>query len=120
METDIQTEANRWYEDIFGGADRKKQIELAFSKGGELASRLQDEVYGFTHWATYWELEEKEYFIELGNNPEVRLVVKTDLRGVVKSADFQFQDEFEPWTSAENQDVELLNTYAKIVGLYEE
>lgn len=120
METDIQTEANRWYEDLFGGKDRTDQIELAFAKGGELASALQDEVYGFTHWATFHQLEEKEYYIELGNKPEIRLVVKTDLRGVVKKADFQFQDETEPWTSAENQDYDLLVIYAKVVGLYDE
>lgn len=120
METDIQTETDKWYNDLFGSTDRKEQIETAFKKGGELASELQDEVYGFTHWATFWQLEEKEYYIELGNKPEVRLQVMTDLRGVVTNANFQFQDELEPWTVATNQDTELLMTYAKIVGLYDE
>ena len=66
------------------------------------------------------ELEEKKYYIELGNSPEVRLEVITDLKGTVKAVDFQFQDQLEPWTSAENQDYDLLMTYAKVVELYDE
>lgn len=112
-----QEEANKWYEDLFGGKERREQIELAWKKGGEFASALQDEIYGFTHWATYHELQQKVYYLELATN--CRLKVTTDLKGTAIDADFQFQDTW-PWVSAQEQNTDLLVTYAKIVGLYDE
>lgn len=116
-----QQEANQWYEDIFGSQERKDQIYLAFKKGGELASELQDEIYGFTHWATYHQLEQKKYYLELASvRAQVRLTVTTDLEGIVTNTEFEYQNGMLPWLKAEDQNKDLLVTYAKLVGLYDE
>jgi hypothetical protein len=117
---EFQAKADEYYQLCFDKDERQKIAKA--EKGDEDALlSLQDEIYSFVLWATFYVLETKEYHLELaGGGPAAQLVVTTDLQGNVLEADFQFQDWFKPWTSARNQDAELLIRYARLVGIYEE
>jgi hypothetical protein len=82
---------------------------------------LQQEPLSVEKLATHWRAEENEWEILLcTGGPAVRILVRTDFYGCVLRADYQFQDWFEPWTSAEDQDEKLIRCYAETVGWYEE
>jgi hypothetical protein len=83
--------------------------------------QLQEEPLSIERISTDWRAEEHEWEILLSTGgPAARIVVRTDRYGCVLRADYQFQDWFEPWTSAENQDEQLIRRYAETVGYYEE
>jgi hypothetical protein len=64
---------------------------------------------------------ETMYYVTLaGGGPAARLAVCVDDCGEIAGASLQFQDWFEPWTDAPNQDHELVERYARLLGYYEE
>ncbi len=59
------------------------------------------------------------YYLELaGGGPAARIRVEVE-DGEIISASLQFQDWFEPWTDAPNQDTELVERYARLVGYFD-
>jgi hypothetical protein len=65
--------------------------------------------------------KETVYYVTLaGGGPAARLKVTVDDGGEIESASLQFQDWFEPWTDAPNQDSELVERYARLVAYYGE
>jgi len=50
--------------------------------------------------------------------PAARVVITTDAYGDPTEAVFEFQDWFEPWTAAPEQDGELLTKWAESVAYY--
>lgn len=57
--------------------------------------------------------EECEWSILLGTGgPAVRILVITDMVGTVERAEYQFQDWFTPWTTATDQNDQLIEEFA--------
>lgn len=83
--------------------------------------RLQEMPLSFEKLMTNHRTEEITWEILLGTGgPADRVLVTTDARGIIDSAVWEFQDWFEPWTAAENQDAALVQRFAEIVGFYED
>jgi hypothetical protein len=62
--------------------------------------------------------KETVYYVTLaGGGPAARLRVTLDECGEVASASLQFCDWFEPWTDAPDQDSELVERYARLLGV---
>lgn len=136
-EKPIQQSANESYEGAFGEGgyiremiagydDHDFEEPLNIEGEGEFADqdavleRLQEMPLCLEKLITDHRNEETQWEILLGTGgPATRVLVTTDYRGVVTEAEYQFQDWFQPWTSAENQDEELVRRYAEIVGYYE-
>lgn len=120
---DIQAEANKHYGYRFDDEMRKLIDSVDnYREDYEAAERaLQEMPLSFQRLVTYHVREEIEWEILLGTGgPADRVIVKTDFDGNIESAEYQFQDWFQPWTTAENQDSELVERFAQIVGYYEE
>lgn len=82
--------------------------------------RLQEMPLSFQKLTTHHVEETAVWEILLGTGgPADRVLVTTDELGAVESAVWEFQDWFEPWTAAENQDAELVQRFSEIVGFYE-
>lgn len=125
----IQERANQSYENAFGKDGYLRElVEAAEDFDGDpdrheqAMDELQEGPLSFQKLTTYHSAEEIEWEILLGTGgPARRVIVRTDLRGWrIESATFQFQDWFEPWTSAENQDEDIVRRYAQLVGYYED
>lgn len=75
--------------------------------------RIQEHGYGIS--------KETVYYVTLaGGGPAARLRVVADKYSEVEETSLQFQDWFEPWTDAPNQDAELVRRYASLLGWYGE
>lgn len=62
--------------------------------------------------------KETVYYVTLaGGGPAARLKVTLDEYGEVAAARLQFQDWFEPWTDAPRQNGELVERYARLLGV---
>jgi len=118
---DIQTEANRHYASQFD-SEMRKLIDRWIEDGDDEALReLEEMPLSFEKVITNHRRETIEYEILLGTGgPADRVYVITDFSGAIESAEYQFQDWFQPWTTAEGQDSELVERFAAIVGFYEE
>ena len=124
-EKDIQSRADEHYalrfdeemRALIGAAD-----DVAHDAAREAAiEQLQQEPLSFQKLTTHHVDETIVWEILLGTGgPAERVLVTTDLRGIVEAADYQFQDWFEPWTSARDQDEALVKRYAELVGFYED
>jgi len=87
----------------------------------EARAKLEEMPLSFEKVITNHRRETIEYEILLGTGgPADRVYVITDFSGAIESAKYQFQDWFQPWTTAEGQDSELVERFAAIVGFYEE
>ena len=137
---DIQTEANRHYASQFD-SEMRDLVSLAMSDlededgncidsmlfegesiGRDQAiQRLEEMPLSFEKVITNHRRETIEYEILLGTGgPADRVYVITDFSGAIESAEYQFQDWFQPWTTAEGQDSELVERFAAIVTVVEE
>lgn len=123
-EKSIQQRANEYYASRFDDEMRALVVKADdYDSAGydEAREELQEQPLSFQKLATYHVAEEIEWEILLGTGgPADRIVVRTDLAGNIESAEYQFQNWFEPWTVAENQDSELVQRYAEVVGYYED
>jgi|SRR6516225_6117786 hypothetical protein len=121
---DIQTEANRHYASQFDGRMRyliSAAENYEAPDHDEALEELQELPLAFEKVITNHRRETIEYEILLGTGgPADRVYVITDFNGAIESAEYQFQDWFQPWTTAEGQDSELVERFAAIVGFYEE
>ena len=119
-EQTLQHQANVNYSLIFDDAQR--QLIDKAEKGDEEAQiNIQEQVLETVLWATFHSIEEKQWHVVLGTGgPATQLVVTTDFSGNIKDVDFQYQDWFTPWCSAEGQDKELLTNFAELASFYEE
>lgn len=62
--------------------------------------------------------KETVYYVTLaGGGPAARLKVTLDEHGEIETATLQFCDWFEPWTDAPHQDSELVERYARLLGV---
>lgn len=114
----IQEAANEHYASRFD--DEQRALIEGVNNDDEALERLQEQPLSFQKLQTNHVEETVVWEILLGTGgPADRILVTTDDRGMVESADYQYQDWFEPWTSAKNQDAELVQRYAEIVGFYE-
>lgn len=116
-ETDIQARANESYELLFD--DEQKQLIAKAAEGDTQAEQeLSEQVLALSLKTTNHQNETRTWVIDLGTGgPAYRIKVKTDFNGEVIDADYQFQDWFEPWTSATNQDKELVIDFVSALGL---
>lgn len=124
QEKPIQQRANEYYASRFDDEMRELVAKVdRYDEEGydEALEELQEQPLSFQKIATYHVAETIEWEILLGTGgPADHIIVKTDFAGNIETADYQFQDWFEPWTSATNQDEALVRRYAEIVGYYEE
>ena len=82
--------------------------------------RLEEGPLSFERLITDHRHESIQWEILLSTGgPASRVLVSTDYDGHIESAVYQFQDWFQPWTAAEDQDEELVKEYASLVGFYE-
>jgi len=73
--------------------------------------RIEEMSYGIDRETIY-------YVTLAGGGPAARLKVVVDEDGDVEEATLQFQDWFEPWTNAPEQDPELVKRYAQMLAYY--
>ena len=125
-EKPIQERANEHYASRFDDEMRELIADAdQFSVGDQLKydqalQELQEQPLSFQKLTTHHVAETIEWEILLGTGgPADRILVTTDFAGAIESAEYQFQDWFEPWTTATNQDDALVRRYAEIVGYYE-
>lgn len=117
-EAPIQERADAYYLNRFD--DEMRELIERVNDDDESLERLQEMPLSFSKMLTNHRDETITWEILLGTGgPADRVLVTTDERGVVESAVWEFQDWFEPWTAAENQDAELVQRFAEIVGYYE-
>jgi len=124
---DIQAAANEHYGYRFDDEIRKLIALVDDSAGdgygyddGDALERLEEMPLGFDKLITNHRDETITWEILLGTGgPADRVVVVTDYDGIVQSAVYEFQDWFQPWTAAEDQDEALVRLFAEIVGCYE-
>lgn len=121
--TDIQTEANKHYASRFDD-EMRALIAKVDAYGGDdyedALENLEAIPLGFEKIITDHRRETCTWEILLGTGgPADRVLVVTDYDGTIESASYQFQDWFQPWTDAEDQDTELVERFAAIVGFYE-
>jgi hypothetical protein len=127
----IQEEANRHYASRFGedmtamlacidGETETVEYEGEMIDESDAMERLQEQPLSFQKVITDHINETIQWEILLGTGgPADRVMVTTDYHGSVESAEYQFQDWFQPWTTAEDQDEALVQRYAELVGYYE-
>lgn len=130
----IQEAANKHYASRFD-ADERALITLAtgyddddtIEYEGETLDReqaierLQESILSFERTVTDHRHESIQWEILLGTGgPADRVVVTTDYSGTIESAVYEYQDWFQPWTEAEGQDSDLVESFAAIVGYYED
>lgn len=130
-EQNIQQEANKHYGYRFDDALRAliavvdMDSDSAEHEGetcdyDRAIERLQEIPLSFEKLITDRRHETITWEILLGTGgPADRVVVVTDYNGAIESAEYQFQDWFQPWTAAEDQDEDLVRRFAEIVGYYE-
>lgn len=122
-EKDIQQEANRHYGYRFDDEMRhlvgtvadydSENYDSAIEQLQEIPLSFEKLITDHRHESITWE-------ILLGTGgPADRVLVVTDYNGSIESAEYQFQDWFQPWTTAEDQDWDLVRRFAEIVGYYE-
>lgn len=111
-----QERVNMEYELQFDN-DMKELIDKATGKlEGE--NELADHILEMKLITTHHDSDTKEWSIVLGTGgPAYRVLATVDEKGEVIDADFQFQDWFQPWTSATNQDKELMIDFAQACGI---
>lgn len=129
---DIQQRANEYYEQVFDD-ELKRLIKIAMGEvkpskrekadginnEDDAQERLEEMAHDVSKYATYHQSQYIEWHITLaGGGPAARLVVRADYDGDITDVWFEFQDWYEPWTKAEDQDEELLYKFANIVGYY--
>lgn len=102
--------------DVADGLKRpnKRERETYFFDGDYPDERareaIEEQAYGID--------KETVYYVTLaGGGPAARLRVTLDEHGEVETATLQFCDWFEPWTDAPNQDRELMERYARLLGV---
>jgi hypothetical protein len=116
----IQQAANEHYAGRFDD-EMRELIELAERGVDDALEELQEIPLSVEKVTTNHRDETIEWEILLGTGgPADRVLVTTDLAGMVDKAVYQFQDWFQPWTTAGYQDEELVQRFAEIVGYYEE
>jgi hypothetical protein len=101
--------------DVAEGVKKPNKHEREGGIADEDSAResLQYHAYGIS--------KEIVYYIEIaGGGPAARIKVIADDRGEVESASLQFCDWFEYWTDAPQQDPELVERYARLIGYYGE
>jgi hypothetical protein len=124
-ERNIQQAANEHYASRFDGEQRALIAAVDDYEDQEkyesALQELEEQPLSFQKLATYHVAEEIEWEILLGTGgPADRIIVRTDFNGMIESAEYQYQDWFQPWTAAEDQDEDLVRRYAEIVGYYED
>lgn len=123
-EKDIQAAANEAYASRFD-AETQALIETASGSGRyedyeDALEQLQEQPLSFDKLITDHRRETIDWEILLGTGgPADRVIVRTDFDGNIETAWYEFQDWFQPWTRAEDQDENLVIRYAEIVGYYE-
>lgn len=132
-EAPIQERANESYQGEFGENGDLRALLEAYDRqeeefeyegdtlsNDEIIELLQQQPLCIEKLITDHRNEEIQWEILLGTGgPARRVLVTTTLNGIVEKATYQFQDWFEPWTDAENQDQEIVRRYAEVVGYYE-
>lgn len=129
MNKTIEERAQDYYKAVFD-KETLELIDLASGKKTKPSKCLTDE-YNFDGEYTddkareilearSYGLEKKTiYYVTLaGGGPAARLKVEVDGAGEIEYASLQYCDWFEKWTDAPNQDSELVERYAYLVGYY--
>ena len=107
---DFQTEANNYYLSRF--ADIR---ELLDSDSDDATEQLQEMPLSVELIAVHPNYEACEWAILIGiGGPADRVLVQTDMGGEIDNATYQYQDWFQPWTEASNQDRELVERFARV------
>ena len=107
---DFQTEANNYYLSRF--ADIR---ELLDSDSDDATEQLQEMLLSVELIAVHPNYEACEWAILIGTGgPADRVLVQTDMGGEIDNATYQYQDWFQPWTKASNQDRELVERFARV------
>ena len=107
---DFQTEANNYYLSRF--ADIR---ELLDSDSDDATEQLQEMPLSVELIAVHPNYEACEWAILIGTGgPADRVLVQTDMGGEIDNATYQYQDWFQPWTKASNQDRELVERFARV------
>jgi hypothetical protein len=113
-EQDFQKEANKHYGYYFDG-ELRRLLDRADAGDEEAQTELDQGPLDVSKLTTDHRNETVTWEILLGTGgPAARVLVITDYDGNVQSASYQFQDWFQPWTDAEDQDEELVARYAQV------
>jgi hypothetical protein len=117
----IQDAANRHYRYFAQDSERRVRICLKAKERGwyEVADSIRESILEDPLSLSIDEIDpnydEVKWNLLLGwGGPAVRILVTTDLGGSVQDASYQFQDWFQPWTDAEDQDTDLVKAYAEM------
>lgn len=122
----IEQRAQAFYEAVFDD-DLVHLMDVA--EGNKRPNKHEREDGISDEWTARERIEESHYGIDkqvvyhvtlAGGGPAARLEVTVDEYGEVESASLQFCDWFETWTDAPQQDNELVERYARLVGYYGE
>jgi hypothetical protein len=117
----IQETANRHYGWFQQDRGRKLRLMVMCQdrQHHEWADAIREDMLEDPLCVSLWEVspnhDEAKWEILLGTGgPAVRILVTTDLGGAVQEADYQYQDWFKPWTSAERQNRKMVEEYADL------
>lgn len=116
MSKDIQEASNEAYSLLFD--KEMAQLIVKATEDPEAEEELNGHILEMKLITTNHDSETHRWALLLGTGgPAYRVVVTANFNGEVTDADFQFQDWFQPWTSATNQDKNLLIDFASACGL---
>jgi hypothetical protein len=118
---DIQVEADTHYKSRFGEIGKLLRIHWKASNLGHYQwSEAIEDMLGempleVSLDGVYVRRDEMHWEILLGTGgPADRVLVVCDLEGNVESASYQYQDWYQPWTDARDQDYEVVRNFATV------
>lgn len=116
----IQEAANDYYKMVFDD-ELRELIKKARRGDDDAMTEISEMPLACDKIVTDHRREIVEWELLLGTGgPASRVLVTTDQAGIIEDVDFQYQDWFTEWTSAEGQDKELVEEFANMAGFYED
>ena len=111
--TTIEEHANAYYLSRFD--DEMQALLATYEDNEEAREQLEEMPLAVSLQSINVGAQECTWSILLGTGgPADRVLVTTDYSGDVESAEYQFQDWFQPWTEASEQDAELVEKFARV------
>lgn len=107
----LEQEAQEYYDAVFD-EELKVLLDQAGDGDDDARESLEYRVCGIDRQVRY-------YVTLTSGGPAARLVVEVDEYGGIENAWLEYQDWFTPWVPALQQDKDLVERFAAMVGCYE-
>lgn len=122
IEVAAQASYDRWAEDLPALLSTAHGESGANDDEMDMAREdLEQSVLDVSRLSRHFRLEEDTWEILISTGgPASRVLVTTDYDGEVAHAEYQYQGWFTPWTAADNQDSDLVESFARVFCFYTE